>query len=446
MRHLILALLSLALQQGIAQTHTGLKSWSRQSNIYEVNLRQYTAEGTLLAFEKHLPRLRRMGVEILWFMPVTPIGIEGRKMSPSDLGSYYAVRDYKAVNPEFGTIADFRRMVDKAHRLGFKVITDWVANHTALDNPWAKAHPDFYMKDSAGRFISPFDWTDVIRLDYRNRVLRDSMIDAMRFWLRETGIDGFRCDVAELVPDDFWKECITALRNVKPVYMLAEGNTRGLHEAGFDETYHWNAMQFMSDLYAGKLSTQAFIDSLERHSTYYTADQHRLFFTTNHDENSWNGTEFEKYGNAYKTMAALCMTMYQSVPLVYSGQEIPNRKRLKFFVKDPLTWSSDSLGSFYRTLLRLRRSNPALAANASYKKVKVTGSTGVWAYLRRSGNRKVLVILNLSPQEQRFRLADTSVSGNPYNVLLYQCEPVSPKTEFNIEPWGFIVYDYTPRK
>ena len=179
-------------------------SWSKQSNIYEVNLRQYSVSGSFIEFAKHLPRLRKMGVEILWFMPITPIGKEGRKMTPADLGSYYAVRDYKAVNEEFGTMNDWKELVKKAHQMGFKVITDWVANHSALDNHWVKDHPGFYTKDSSGKFLSPFDWTDVYKLNYKNNELRDSMTEAMKYWLTETGIDGFRCDVAEEVPADFW--------------------------------------------------------------------------------------------------------------------------------------------------------------------------------------------------------------------------------------------------
>ena len=190
-------------KEPVAETASGHPDWSVQSNIYEINLRQYTPEGTIMAFQKHLPRLKEMGVEVLWFMPITPIGVEGRKMTEKDLGSYYAVKDYKGFNPEFGTMDDWKAFVKSAHDMGFKVITDWVANHSAPDNHWMKVHPDFYAKDSLGKYIAPYDWTDVRKLNYANKELRDSMIDAMKFWVTETGIDGFRCDVADDVPMDF---------------------------------------------------------------------------------------------------------------------------------------------------------------------------------------------------------------------------------------------------
>ena len=422
------------------QTHP---AWSGQSNIYEVNLRQYTASSTIKEFEKQLPRLRSMGVDILWFMPITPIGLTGRKMNETELGSYYAVKDYKAVNPEFGTMADWKAMVKHAHALGFKVITDWVANHAANDNGWIKTHSGFFSRDSAGNTIPPYDWTDVRKLNYNNKEMRDSMIDAMKFWLRETGIDGFRCDVAGDVPDDFWKECIDQLNKVKKVFMLAEGEAASLHTAGFDATYSWNIMREMGDLYSGKQNVQHFDSALNHSIAAFPADAYRMYFTSNHDENSWNGTEFEKYGDAFKTFAVFTQTIYQSVPLIYSGQEIANKKRLKFFVKDPIDWGKNyPMASFYRTLLNLRKSNPALAASASYKKLTSTKDNAVFAYARQQGNYKVVVILNLSKQAQQFSISDKLVAGNPMNVFMGVREKVDEKHVFSVEPWGYIVYEY----
>ncbi len=271
---------------------SGHPAWSTQSNIYEVNLRQFSAAGTIMAFEKELPRLKEMGVEILWFMPITPIGVEGRKMTEKDMGSYYAVKDYKGFNPEFGTMVDWKAFVKHAHDMGFKVITDWVANHSAPDNHWMKAHPDFYVKDSLGKFVAPYDWTDVRKLNYSNRELRDSMIDAMKFWVTETGTDGFRCDVADDVPVDFWKECITELRKSKNVFMLAEGKKMELYDAGFDETYAWDIMVAMTELYSGKKTLVQFDSLINADIANYPKNAYRMFFTSNHDENSWNGTEF----------------------------------------------------------------------------------------------------------------------------------------------------------
>ncbi|HAN66540.1 MAG TPA: hypothetical protein DCQ34_09970 [Chitinophagaceae bacterium] len=439
-----LALLFFSLQT-IAQSAGKLydhPSWSHQSNIYEVNLRQYSATGKIKDFQKHLTRLRQMGVDVLWFMPITPIGIEGRKMSPSELGSYYAVRNYKAVNEEFGTLADWKAMVKKAQSMGFKVITDWVANHSAQDNHWVRTNPEFYVKDSIGKVVSPFDWTDVYKLNYQNRRLRDSMIDAMRFWVKETGIDGFRCDVAEEVPEDFWRECIAELKKIKNVYMLAEAESPKLHHVGFDATYGWSLMGMMSDVYKGS-KTVAQFDSLLQHNIHrFPEDAHRMFFTSNHDENSWNGTEFEKYGDAYKTFAVFTQTMYQSIPLIYNGQEVPNKKRLKFFVKDPIEWKEFKMAPFYKTLLQLRKKNPALSADASYERLKTSHDESVFSFIREKNGRKLLVVLNLSAKPAVFSIQDPRVNGKPYNVFLYTNESVSDKQNISLEPWGYIVYDY----
>ena len=426
-----------------AEQKHGHPAWSAQSNIYEVNLRQYSSSGSILEFEKHLPRLKDMGVDILWFMPITPIGKEGRKMNEKELGCYYAVRDYKSFNEEFGTMEQWKTFVKNAQGKGFKVITDWVANHSARDNHWLTMHPGFYERDSAGKTISPYDWTDVLKLDYKNRELKDSMIDAMKFWIIETGIDGFRCDVAEDVPVDFWKECNDSLRKIKNVFMLAEGEKANLHEAGFDATYTWNIMRVMTGMYAGKKSVAQFDSAINADIKNFPASAYRMYFTTNHDENSWNGTEFEKYGNAYKSFAVFSQTMYQSIPLIYSGQEVMNKKRLKFFVKDTIPWNSGfEIAGFYKTLLTLRKANPALAASASYKRLESSNEAAVFAYLREAGGRKVAVILNLSKKQQKFTIKDAAVNGEPLNVFTGVKEKINTSHKFSIEPWGYIVYDY----
>jgi alpha-amylase len=417
-------------------------SWSEQSNIYEVNLRQYTASSSIKDFEKSLPRLKKMDVEILWFMPITPIGIEGRKATESELGSYYAVRDYKAVNPEFGTMADWKALVKHAHSMGFKVITDWVPNHSSPDNHWIKAHPDFYKKDSSGNFTYRDDWTDTRTLNYANYELRDSMIDAMKFWIKKSDIDGFRCDVAEGPPADFWKQCIDSLKKIKHVFMLAEGGKPELHTAGFDETYTWSVMEGFVHFYAGKITLPQ-VDSIINHDIeIFPKNSYRMYFTTNHDWNSWEGTEFERYGDMSKPLAVFTQTMYQSVPLIYGGQEIPNKRRLKFFVKDPIVWGQYKMAPFYSTLLHLRKKNPALAADASYKKLVTANDMAIFAYVREKAGHKIAVILNLSNQPQQFTISDQSIFGNPLNVFLGVKEKVNATHVFSIEPWGFIVYEY----
>jgi alpha-amylase len=441
-----LSILSISAQKtgGIKPIKDNPSKWYSQSNIYEVNLRQYSVSGSINDFAKHLPRLKKMGVEILWFMPITPIGVEGRKMTEQELGSYYAVKNYKAFSSEFGTMAQWKTFVKKAHANGFKVITDWVPNHSSPDNHWITSHPDFYVKDSNGVIIPPNpDWTDTRKLNYDNRELRDSMIDAMKFWLTETDIDGFRCDVAGDVPDDFWKECIPQLRKTKKnIFMLAEADKPSLIEDGFDATYAWSTMGAMTDLHAGKKTLTQFDSVLTSDINRYPKKSYRLFFTSNHDENSWNGTEFEKYGDAYKTFAVFTQTMYQSVPLIYSGQEVPNKKRLKFFVKDSIEWKGFAMAPFYKQLLTLRRNNPALAAYAAYNRLKTSADEYVFAYTRQNSTHRITIILNMSNHPQKFTINDPFIYGNPLNVFLGQKEKLFDGHEFSLEPWGFIVYDH----
>ena len=418
-------------------------SWSENANIYEVNLRQYTPEGTITAFETHLSRLKDMGVKILWFMPITPIGVEGRKMTEKDMGSYYAVKNYTAFNADYGTMDEWKAFVKHAHEMGFKVITDWVANHTSPDNHWMKAHPDFYAKDSTGKVIAPFDWTDVRKLDYKNQEMRDSMIAAMSYWVTETDVDGFRCDVAEEVPVDFWKKCIESLHKIKNVFMLAEGEKPELHGAGFDETYAWAMMHLLEDIYKGEKSVKQVDSLINAQQKRFPENAYRRYFTSNHDENSWNGTEFEKYGDAVKTFAVFSQTMYQSVPLIYNGQEMMNKKRLRFFTKDTISWSGNQeMAMFYKTLLTERNSNPALAADASFKRLSTSADSLIFAYQREKAGKKVIVVLNLSSVSQKFTVSDIAINGNPKNLFSGKPESLSNTQQMSKDKWGYAVYVY----
>lgn len=414
-------------------------AWAKQSNIYEVNLRQYGPNGTFKGFTKELPRLKQMGVGILWFMPITPISVKDRK---GTLGSYYAVQHYRAVNPEYGTMREWKALVKAAQALGLKVITDWVPNHSGADHYWLQTQPDFYARDSAGNAIAPFDWTDVRKLNYDNPVLRDSMIAAMKFWITETGIDGYRCDVAGEVPTDFWKACIDSLRKVKNVFMLAEGDKPELHEAGFNATYPWHVQSILYNIYSGKATLaqlQHAIDSVEK---LLPPAAMRMYFTVNHDENSWNGTEFERFGDGYKAFAVWTQTMHRSIPLIYSGQEEPNKKRLLFFEKDPIKWGKYELAPFYKTLLELRKSTPALATDASFKKLITGKDDAVFAFVRQKGTSKVLVVLNLSNQQQQFSINDDALNGKAGSVFSGAVQTIAQRKQFTMKPWEYIVYKY----
>jgi alpha-amylase len=341
-------------------------------------------------------------------------------------------------------MADWKTLVKHAHSMGFKVIIDWVPNHTSPDNAWISKHPDFYKRDSTGNTVYDADYTDTRNLNYRNMELRDSMIEAMKFWVRETGIDGFRCDHVDPIPVDFWKRCISELKKIKNVFMLSESQHPEFHSVGFDATYGWEVMEGWIRFYAGKISL-AKEDSIINHNIKaFPQNAYRVFFTTNHDWNSWEGTEFKRYGDAYKALAVFTQTMYQSIPLIYNGQEIPNKKRLKFFVKDPIEWGNKfEMAPFYTTLLKLRKSTPALAADASYKKIITANDVAIFAYTREKAGKKVFVILNLSNQPQSFTIKDQSIYGQPMNVFMGVKEKVNRTHVFSMEPWGYIVYDYS---
>lgn len=415
--------------------------WIKQSNIYEVNVRQYTSQGTFKAFESSLPRLKEMGVEILWFMPITPISKVDRK---GTLGSYYAVQDYTSINPEFGTMEDWKALVKKAHGMGFKVITDWVANHTGADHKWLTAHPDFYTKDSSQKIISAFDWTDTRDLNYDNKELRDSMIAAMKFWLAESGIDGFRCDVAGEVPADFWNQCIMSLKKINSnIFMLAEADKGELHRAGFNASYPWDMFQAMKKVASGQ-STALLLDSvLMKEDSTFPQGAVRMYFTSNHDENSWNKSDYGTFpGLVHAPFAVFTQTMRNSLPLIYSGQEEPVLRKIEFFEKDNINFSRYKGAPFYRALLHLRKSTPALATDASFRKVNAGNEKALYAYVREKDSHKVLVILNLSTKEQTVKVMDAALTGNPLNIFLGVKEPIGGDHSFKIEPWGYVVYDY----
>jgi glycosidase len=391
-------------------------AWSRNANIYEVNLRQYTREGTIKAFAAHLPRLKKMGVDIVWLMPVQPIGQKERK---GTLGSYYAVKDYTAVNPEFGTMADLKALVAQAHALGMHVILDWVANHTAWDNAWATEHSDWYKKNDKGElFPVTFNpgpqaeyWTDVIALDYTKPALWKGMTDAMAFWVREADIDGFRCDVAGLVPVPFWDQARAELDKIKPMFMLAEADEPALHAHAFDMTYAWDLAEIFKQIGKGSADARALAAYVRQPSKVYPPDAYRMLFTSNHDFNSWHGTDGELYGPAYKALAVLSATL-PGMPLIYGGQESGLDKRLAFFEKDPVDWRRYQLTSFYAGLLKLKRDNPALA-NGQYgapPELVETGNDKVFAFRRRLGGNTVDVVLNLSARQQAFALAGTKAA------------------------------------
>lgn len=413
--------------------------WSKNLTIYEVNLRQYTKSGTIKEFETHLPRLQKLGVGILWFMPIQPIGVLERKGTH---GSYYSIRDYFSVDPACGTLDEFAAMVEKIHQLGMYVILDWVANHTSWDNVLTQTHPYFYSCNEKGGFKPPnAEWTDVIELNYSVREMQEYMVEAMKFWIKEANIDGFRCDMANLVPTEFWRFARKELDSVKPVFMLAEAEQRELLDGAFDAIYNWNIFHALNRIAKGE-STCWDLTSILEHEVYkFPANSYQLMFTSNHDENSWNGSELERLGAGLEAFTVFYFTL-TGIPLIYSGQEAGNNKRLSFFEKDEIEWKEDKMGQLYTKLTNLKRSTEALWSGPYGGKLTLYDTRNgrhTLAYMREEGDSKVLVILNLSESEQFAHLHDISLKGVYSEIFSDDTYTIYDDYYFRLQPWEYIV-------
>jgi glycosidase len=414
--------------------------WAQKAVIYEVNTRQFTPEGTFNAFAEHLPRLKELGVDILWFMPIHPIGEKERK---GTLGSYYSIQDYKAVNPEFGTFDDFKNLVAKAHEMGFYVLLDWVANHTAWDHHWMDESPDYYALDENGEMIAPFDWTDVAQLDYKNPAVHDAMIDALKFWVTDANIDGYRCDVAGMVPTPFWERARVELDAIKPVFMLAEdeGQADLMHKA-FDANYGWEQHHIMNNIAKGEYDVNSLWTYFDKVDTIFPASAYRMYFTSNHDENSWNGTVFERMGEGARAFAVLTYTI-PGFPLIYNGQEAGLSHRLEFFEKDEIDWSDpQGFGPFYSKLNQMKKENKLLwnaDQGGDFNKIEIDKASEVFAFTRSDGNEEIVVLINLTGESQAINFADGSVDGD-YNCLLSgKNVSLNQGETLDLEGWGYLV-------
>jgi alpha-amylase len=413
--------------------------WSYSTNIYEVNLRQYTLEGTFEAFSKSLPRLKDMGIKTLWFMPITPISIKGRL---GQLGSYYAVQNYKETNPEFGTLDDFKKLVTHAHEMGFKVILDFVADHTGNDHHWITEHPEFYHYEDNKELHHPHGWSDVAKLNYDIPELREAVIDAMKFWIKECNIDGYRCDMAHLVPLDFWVQAKKKLVKYKDdLFLLGECEEPEYHKI-FDATYTWRWMHATEEFYQKKMNLQSLLTVLYKSMTEFPCNAQRIYFTSNHDENSWNGTEYEKYGDAALLFAVFSCT-WNGIPMVYSGQELPNKKRLKFFEKDVIEWQERfELHTFYKTLLSLHSVNKSLRAGDTSVLTQIISHPDdheIFSYLRKHEKDQVLVILNCCAHENNFIVKN--VTGVFRNVFGGDDITFTETNSVYLSAWGYLVFE-----
>ncbi len=409
----------------------------KKSVIYEVNIRQYTPEGTFVAFEKQLPRLQKLGVDILWLMPIFPVGEKNRKGS---LGSYYSIKNYTETNPEFGTKKDLKKLVDDAHSKGMLVILDWVANHTSFDNPWIKEHPDWYNHDSLGNIISPVpDWSDVADLNYNNKNMRNAMVDAMKYWVKDFDIDGFRCDVAFMVPTDFWDSARVELDKLKPMFMLAEAEKPALMTKAFDMYYSWNLYHLMNDIASGKKHASEIIKYIREDSTKFPKRSFRMTFTSNHDENSWNGTVYERMPDSYKTFAVLTYVL-PGMPLIYSGQEACLNKRLKFFDKDTIDWKNCDMTSLYQKLDNLKHSHSALYNFSFASKmipIETSDDTNILAFVRKNADDEVLCLFNLSKNPANIQIFDKEFNSQYTDFFSNKKIDLSSLKSIYLKPWEY---------
>lgn len=405
--------------------------------IYEANIRQYSEEGSFKAFTKDIPTLKNLGVKVLWVMPIYPISTTKSK---GPLGSYYAISDYTKVNPEFGTIEDFRDLVKTAHDNGIYVILDWVANHTGWDHVWLKEHPEFYTKDDKGEITHTVgtDWTDVADLNYDNQEMRAEMLKAMQYWLKEEGVDGFRCDVAGMVPVDFWESTVTELKKIKPVFMLAEGWEPELMKNAFDMGYGWDTHHVMNHIAKGENTVAAWDKRMKQVDSMYAADDILMNFTSNHDENSWNGTVQERMGDAKELFAALSYVA-PGMPLIYSGQEYDMDKRLLFFEKDTIVKKKGVFYPLYEKLGKLKNENIALHGGknaASYERIKTSADDKVLAFKREKENNKVIFVANMTKEPVKFT---PEYEGEFKEYLSGESIKGTKGQEYNLDPWQYLI-------
>ena len=415
--------------------------WSRNAVIYQINTRQFTAEGTFKAAEAQLPRLKELGADILWLMPIHEIGQTNRK---GTLGSPYAVKDYYSVNHEFGNLDDFKHFVRAAHELGMYVILDWVPNHTAWDSVLASQHPEWFDRDWKGDFHPTpwWDWTDIIDLDYSQAGLREYMSEAMKFWVAEADVDGYRCDVAGFVPIDFWNTLRKELDAIKPVFMLAEWEMRDLHTEAFDMTYAWSWYDTMKNIVSGNDNVSLLFKYYSWNVKAYPFDIMRMLFVTNHDKNSWDGTMNEVFGEAVEAVIALS-AVSEGMPLIYNGQEAGEEKRLEFFENDPIQWKEHSIGTLYKKLFALKKKNTALwNAHWGARMVHVPNSipTKVFSFVRQNETDKVFAVFNFSAKPQTVTFHESLYQGKYTNYMNKQSVELTESTQFELAPWEYRIF------
>ncbi|MEL7536684.1 MAG: alpha-amylase family glycosyl hydrolase [Pseudomonadota bacterium] len=415
-------------------------AWTRDAAIYQMNVRQFTKEGTFDAARAELPRIAALGARILWLMPIHEIGEKNRK---GTLGSPYAVRDYYSINPEFGDKDDFAEFVAAAHDAGLYVILDWVANHTAWDNPLVDEHPDWYVRKWDGDFMPTpwWDWSDIIDLDYDQIGLRAYMRDALAYWVREFDVDGFRCDVAGYVPLDFWEDVRRELDTIKPVFMLAEWETRDLHARAFNASYAWSWYSAMHGIAMGHANTGALAGYYSANESAWPADAMRMTFVSNHDKNSWEGTQFEMFGDALPAAIVLSV-VGEGIPLIYNGQEAGNAKRLEFFERDPIEWQTHPIGALYRDLFALKKREAALwngAWGGRMIPVENSAPEEVLSFVRQRDASRLLAVFNFSAQPHEVGFRSALAEGRYRDAFSDEPLALDADSTVRLGPWEYRV-------
>lgn len=416
--------------------------WSYSAVLYELNIRQFTPEGTLNAAIERLPFLRSIGIDAIWLMPIYPIGVEGRK---GTLGSYYSISDYKGVNPEFGTADDLRAFISAAHAMGIKVLLDWVANHTARDARWITERPaDWYERDAEGVAKVPWDWTDTAKLNYANHDVWLGEIDAMRYWVEEFGVDGFRCDMAMLVPIEFWQEASEELHKIKSdIFMLAEAEEDNLFDRAFNMSYQWNVHHIMVDIAKGARRVWDLRNAIHAERQRYPREAMRMSFTSNHDENSWSGSEQSRFGASLEVMTALTFLMPSTMPLIYTGQEVGYDHSFEFFERDAIPaelYRENRTTELYRRLIALKHKERALDAGergGDMIEIDNNAKDCMITLVREVDGSRVVAILNLSPYTIHADFNTGIYAGTYRDALSGERVVLAEHVERDIAPWYY---------
>ncbi len=455
---LLILLLSILAHQSLAQESGELQArvsrpWVRDGVIYEIFPRAFSSQGNFNGITARLDDLKSLGVTILWLMPIHPIGQEKKK---GTIGSPYAVRDYYGINPDYGTKEDFKRLVTEAHRRGMKLIIDIVANHTSWDSVLMK-HPEFYVHDATGRITYPHDWSDVAKLNYDNPELRRYMTDMLKYWIREFDLDGFRCDVAEEVPTDFWENARGELETLRPdIVMLAEGHKAELLRKAFDLDYSWPLHSALTNVSQGRARASELRDEWIKEFKEWPRGALHMRFSDNHDERR----AIARFGEPAALAASALMFTLDGVPLLYNGMEVGDTTESgapALFEKLPVFWPiaerRPEFPRFYKQMIALRKSSNALR-RGSLEWLRASDESRVLSFIRRSTDEEVLVAINLSNRPFSGTIAAGKAAGyrdiTP-NVSQPQ-PPDAPPTEtarakppvglpaISLDAWGYRIF------